>query len=306
MANIVLVTHGTGGDVRPFIKLGRILKDLNHEVTIITHCIYQEEAEKNFLNFVALDNYEEYKERIDKLSTLSDAIKEFKKYNDFNKKYCGFSQLYKEYKIIRNYCKKKNTIIIFRHRFSLAGLLAAEKEQIPAISLFLAPNYIQHLKLHEEIIGEIMKKEINKVREKIKLKDIDNWTEWMCSTKLKIALWPEWYAKEEVESIKNTIAIGFPEKRYKVKSTAKLNDFLTGLREFGHTIVDGKKRLKMNYATQVAVNPPTFAFFVNHPDMVTDSYRRYVENRLREKFELGGTPVRLHFRKKNEKKDKEA
>ena len=89
-------------------------------------------------------------------------------------------------------------------------------------------------------------------------------------------------------------------------STAKLNDFLTGLREFGHTIVDGKKRLKMNYATQVAVNPPTFAFFVNHPDMVTDSYRRYVENRLREKFELGGTPVRLHFRKKNEKKDKEA
>ena len=89
-------------------------------------------------------------------------------------------------------------------------------------------------------------------------------------------------------------------------STAKLNDFLTGLREFGHTIVDGKKRLKMNYATQVAVNPPTFAFFVNHPDMVTDSYRRYLENRLREKFELGGTPVRLHFRKKNEKKDKEA
>ena len=247
MANIVLVTHGTGGDVKPFIKLGRILKDLNHEVTIITHCIYQEEAEKNFLNFVALDNYEEYKERIDKLFTLSDAIKEFKKYNDFNKKYCGFSQLYKEYKIIRNYCKKKNTIIIFRHRFSLAGLLAAEKEQIPAISLFLAPNYIQHLKLHEEIIGEIMKKEINKVREKIKLKDIDNWTEWMCSTKLKIALWPEWYAKEEVESIKNTIAIGFPEKRYKVKKELPQN-----IKEFLNKV---DKVALITAGTSNAINP---------------------------------------------------
>ena len=89
-------------------------------------------------------------------------------------------------------------------------------------------------------------------------------------------------------------------------STAKLNQFLTELREFGHTVVDGKRRLKMHYATQVAVKPPTFAFFVNHVDLVPDSYKRYVENRLREKFDFSGTPVRLHFRKKNDKKDQEA
>lgn len=88
--------------------------------------------------------------------------------------------------------------------------------------------------------------------------------------------------------------------------TAKLNQFLTDLREFGHTVVDGKRRLRMHYATQVAVRPPTFAFFVNHTDLVTDSFRRYVENRMREKFDLAGTPVRLHFRKKNESREKEA
>ncbi|QWT17020.1 ribosome biogenesis GTPase Der [Collinsella sp. zg1085] len=83
-------------------------------------------------------------------------------------------------------------------------------------------------------------------------------------------------------------------------TTAKLNQFLLNLREFGHTIVDGKRRLKMHYATQVAINPPTFAFFVNHTDLVSDSYRRYVENRLRESFPLAGTPIRLHFRKKHD------
>ncbi|WP_085830386.1 ribosome biogenesis GTPase Der [Collinsella vaginalis] len=88
--------------------------------------------------------------------------------------------------------------------------------------------------------------------------------------------------------------------------TAKLNQFLTDLREFGHTVVDGKRRLRMHYATQVATRPPTFAFFVNHTDLVTDSFRRYVENRMREKFELAGTPVRLHFRRKNDARDKEA
>ncbi|MBY4798016.1 ribosome biogenesis GTPase Der [Collinsella sp. AGMB00827] len=88
-------------------------------------------------------------------------------------------------------------------------------------------------------------------------------------------------------------------------STSTLNRFVTSLREFGHTVIDGKRRLRMHYATQVATKPPTFSFFVNHPDLATDSFRRYVENRLREQFDLAGTPIRLHFRKKNEQRSKE-
>lgn len=81
-------------------------------------------------------------------------------------------------------------------------------------------------------------------------------------------------------------------------STSALNKFLTDLREFGHTVVDGKRRLRMHYVTQTATNPPTFTFFVNHPDLVDDTYRRYLENRMREQFNFKGTPIRLHFRSK--------
>ncbi len=82
--------------------------------------------------------------------------------------------------------------------------------------------------------------------------------------------------------------------------TSKLNQLLTDMREFGHTVVDGKRRLRMHYVTQTGTNPPTFTFFVNHTDLVTDSYRRYVENRMRKTFDFKGTPIRLRFRKKDQ------
>ncbi len=82
-------------------------------------------------------------------------------------------------------------------------------------------------------------------------------------------------------------------------TTSRLNTFLTDLREFGHTVVDAKRRLRMHYVTQTG--PPTFTFFVNHSDLVNDTYQRYVENRMRSTFDFSGTPIRLFFRKKEQK-----
>lgn len=56
------------------------------------------------------------------------------------------------------------------------------------------------------------------------------------------------------------------------------------------------KAMKIYYATQTAVGPPTFVFFVNDPRLLHFSYQRYLENSLREAFPFEGTPVRLVFR----------
>ena len=55
-------------------------------------------------------------------------------------------------------------------------------------------------------------------------------------------------------------------------------------------------RPKLFYATQAAVAPPTFVFFASDASAVHFSYRRYLENRLRDKFGFDGTPIRLVFR----------
>jgi GTP-binding protein len=56
------------------------------------------------------------------------------------------------------------------------------------------------------------------------------------------------------------------------------------------------KRLRLLYATQAEVEPPTFVLFVNDPTLVHFSYQRYLENRIREAFDFAGTGIRLVFR----------
>jgi len=60
------------------------------------------------------------------------------------------------------------------------------------------------------------------------------------------------------------------------------------------------KRLKILYATQASVKPPTFIVFVNDPEIMHFSYLRYLENQLRSNFGFEGTPIRLIVRKRNE------
>ncbi|MEZ0375294.1 MAG: hypothetical protein ACAI44_39770, partial [Candidatus Sericytochromatia bacterium] len=53
---------------------------------------------------------------------------------------------------------------------------------------------------------------------------------------------------------------------------------------------------RISYATQVAVQPPTFVLFSNHPGLIEDPYLRHVERKLRESFGFSGTPLRLFMR----------
>jgi len=62
----------------------------------------------------------------------------------------------------------------------------------------------------------------------------------------------------------------------------------------------GSKQLKILYATQAEVNPPTFVFFVNEARLMHFSYQRYLENKLRQSFSFVGTPLRLIFKTRGE------
>ena len=80
--------------------------------------------------------------------------------------------------------------------------------------------------------------------------------------------------------------------------------FNTLLREWVHLNpppTDKGKRLKILYATQVGVKPPTFVLFVNDPELMHFSYKRYLENQVREHFGFEGSPIRIIVRQKDEK-----
>ncbi|MCY6959457.1 ribosome biogenesis GTPase Der [Clostridium brassicae] len=62
----------------------------------------------------------------------------------------------------------------------------------------------------------------------------------------------------------------------------------------------GLSRLKIYYVTQVGVKPPTFVFFVNDPSLLHFSYKRYLENQLRNSFDFNGTGIKFEFRERKE------
>ncbi len=78
--------------------------------------------------------------------------------------------------------------------------------------------------------------------------------------------------------------------------TARLNTWLGAMTEAHPPPAPGGHRIKLRYMTQVKTRPPGFIAMCSHPDLMPDSYRRYLVNGLRDHFEMPGTPIRLTFR----------
>ena len=81
-------------------------------------------------------------------------------------------------------------------------------------------------------------------------------------------------------------------------TTSKLNDFFLPIIEKTPPPSTKGKYIKIKYVTQLPTNCPSFAFFCNLPQYIPDSYKRFLENKLRANYEFSGIPIRLYFRKK--------
>ena len=83
-------------------------------------------------------------------------------------------------------------------------------------------------------------------------------------------------------------------------STSVLNQVVEDAIAINPPPTEKGQRLKILYATQVKIKPPTFVIFVNEPEIMHFSYQRYLENKLREAFGVEGTPLQMIIRGKNE------
>ncbi len=82
--------------------------------------------------------------------------------------------------------------------------------------------------------------------------------------------------------------------------TGVLNDIISDAIIMNQPPVNKGKKLKIFYTTQVSTKPPTFVFFVNYTEALHFSYERYLENQIRSRFGLEGTPIRFIWRPRND------
>jgi len=84
-------------------------------------------------------------------------------------------------------------------------------------------------------------------------------------------------------------------------TSGNLNDILQNAYAISSPPSRKGKKLKIFYATQTGVTPPTFVLFVNDTEIMPDNYKRYLENSIREAVDFSGTPIRITLKAKNEK-----
>lgn len=93
-------------------------------------------------------------------------------------------------------------------------------------------------------------------------------------------------------------AVEVANERKRRISTSELNEYMQEAIRAVHPPAYRGAQVKIKYVTQVRENPPVFAFFVNYPQGVHESYRRYLENKLRDRFHFEGVPLTIVFKQK--------
>lgn len=84
----------------------------------------------------------------------------------------------------------------------------------------------------------------------------------------------------------------------KTVQTSLINDLIQDAVAMNPTPIHNHGKAQFNYATQVAIKPPTFVIYVNNPDFVHFSYERYLQNQIRNAIDFTGTPIKIILRKK--------
>lgn len=88
------------------------------------------------------------------------------------------------------------------------------------------------------------------------------------------------------------------EERQKQISTSELNDYLEDILSSRPLPMKRGKQLKINYMSQVKSNPPVFKFFMNNPQDMPPNYRRFLENKIRDRYKFTGVPITMTFKQK--------
>ena len=103
--------------------------------------------------------------------------------------------------------------------------------------------------------------------------------------------------KQRIHKVLETAIEVYENKNQKIK-TSELNEFFLPLIEHYPPPAVKGKFVKIKYVTQLPTSVPTFAFYANLPTYLRDSYKRFLENKLRENYNFTGVPLRIYFRQK--------
>lgn len=200
---MLLITKGTGGDLYPFLELGKTLKARGHQVTLLTSCYFADTVRRFGIEFGPFDSPEESEQRVFHNPLVTDPkLLLAMTRRDIQ------ANLRKECELVQQECNSRDTVLIAQENSQLVAQTVSEKLRLPFVSFFLSPSSVSNLPFVAESYS-LMADDINRERVKMDLAPIDDWVAWIRSRGLSAGVWPEWFAPYDSHWLQQVRPVGF-------------------------------------------------------------------------------------------------
>lgn len=187
MINVVMSTIGTGGDVFPFVTMGRMLSARGHRVTLVTNACYEEAVRSADLLFEPIDSEEQARQMIRDGAAMASGHGLL----TFVHRHVR-PGIAREADAIRRHVVPGRTVLMTRSTPALAARIVADEQSLPLIGVLMAPANAAGRSLYVDIVTNALTDAVNDCRRRAGLSDVENWREWL-SFETSIGLWPQWY-----------------------------------------------------------------------------------------------------------------
>jgi len=204
MANILLSTIGTTGDLLPFVRLGRALKARGHAVTLFTHSGHAALVAANGLMFVHIDTPEEFQQFMDDGLTINTPLGGLDAYRRNL-----LPKVHATCRLLEAHGRAGETVIVAHYHAQLAARFAAEKLEAPFGLMIMTPSQPANLPLLEMLLSKFAGGELNRMRAELGLAAIQDWGAWLKSPELSLTVWPEWFEPAQPHWPSPVTQIGF-------------------------------------------------------------------------------------------------
>ncbi|WP_270171061.1 glycosyltransferase [Paenibacillus sp. SYP-B4298] len=189
MAHIIMLTIGSGGDLYPFFRMGSVLQQHGHRVTLVTHCIYEQESMKRGFAFMPFDTTAQYQLMMN--ADIQVQVQNPASGIDFTRKYL-LPRMEDNARRIAELYDGAETLLIGHYMIHVLAQMIAERLRIPYVTVFLAPSFLEGAQT-SSTMSRYFGQEINGIRQRFELAPVRNWERLMEDYSHGVAFWPHWF-----------------------------------------------------------------------------------------------------------------
>jgi hypothetical protein len=210
MSLFLLVTHGSDGDVLPFVAVGAALAGAGHRVVLLTHAPYRDAAVAAGLGFRAIDDESAFERTLADTPGLLGSAPGRLGWEGFYRRNGMFEQIARECAMLRELYRPGETVLVGRHTSGVSVRFVGELLGAPAAWLALAPTQVMAAPVAAHTYGTELVAGFTEVRSGLGLPPVDDWRRWFDACDAVIGLWPRWFDEAGPRSPYWVRLTGFP------------------------------------------------------------------------------------------------